>query len=144
MKPWKCAEKQVAKILGGRRRIRVQYSESIEDVIHPMYAIEVKYGKQIPKWVVSRCMTVNERYILFPLEYLPRYGLAGLISLASQWPVRVFKSKTKFIEDGLRQALSYREHGIALLCMKRPRMRGVVGCLDLDLEGQREVLNGTT
>ncbi len=49
-KAWKAAEKEVAEVLGGKRRHRVSYSESCEDVYHLKYSIEVKQGKQIPKY----------------------------------------------------------------------------------------------
>ena len=48
-KAWKNLEREVAKALNGTRRSRVNYGESIEDVAHPFFAIECKYGKCIPK-----------------------------------------------------------------------------------------------
>ena len=42
MSGWKDAERQAAKILGGLRRVRIDYSESCEDVHHTKYSIEVK------------------------------------------------------------------------------------------------------
>lgn len=55
-KPWKQLESDVAKALGGLRRVRISYSESCEDVIHHLLAIECKYGKSIPKKaMVGKC-----------------------------------------------------------------------------------------
>jgi len=45
---WKRFEAQTAVALGGMRRVRIRYSESIEDVHHILYSIECKYGKSIP------------------------------------------------------------------------------------------------
>ncbi len=46
---WRAFEKECADYFGGIRRVRVNYGESIGDIIHPLYSIEVKYGLQCPK-----------------------------------------------------------------------------------------------
>jgi len=49
---WKKVEYKVAKMLGGMRVPVSGRSETIKgDVAHKKYFIEVKSGKQIPKWV---------------------------------------------------------------------------------------------
>ena len=126
-KPWKEAEKEVSRMLGGVRRVRVSYSESIEDVSHPKYAIEVKWGLHIPKWVrkVKEPVLVNDLVVLFPL---------GSFASRSFSEAKSINKKIKFIIDGMIQASSYcRAEGgptkPPLLCMKGPRQRGLVGCM---------------
>lgn len=46
---WKDFEREVAEYFGGVRRIRIDYGESIGDIIHPTLSIECKYGLQCPK-----------------------------------------------------------------------------------------------
>jgi len=47
---WKSAEKKVAEIMGGNR-INGARGVHIEDVEHPVFSVEVKHGKGIPKFV---------------------------------------------------------------------------------------------
>lgn len=69
---WKEAEKEVAEFFGGTRRVRISYSESACDVIHSEYSLEVKYGKQIPKYlkvkVITELFSNGVRYRLTPSE----------------------------------------------------------------------------
>ena len=69
---WKDAEREVAKFFGGMRRSRVSYSESVGDIIHPTYSIEVKYGSQIPnKALIGRsCKFLNKAFIQ-AIQYEP-------------------------------------------------------------------------
>ena len=122
MSNWKNAERQAAKLLGGTRRVRVMYSESCEDVHHTDYAIEVKYGGQVPKWVadVKRPVILNDGLVLFKVGS----GYCG-------WVMDTIYKKCKFIEDGLKQASSYNPTKPALLVMKRRGQRGMVGCMYL-------------
>lgn len=53
MTAWKDFEREVAKFFGGRRRVRIDYSESIGDIIHPSLSIECKYGKQVPHKAIA-------------------------------------------------------------------------------------------
>ena len=129
---WKAAEAQVARITGGTRRIRVQYSESVEDVHHTKYAVEVKYGLQIPKWISQ----VKYPSVVWRSEDYPRAGL--LIFPSSLWSSYEFSSmslaavskKIKkpigFLLKGLEQARSYNPNKIPILALKPPRLRGVV------------------
>jgi hypothetical protein len=117
MKAWKNAEKQAAKLLGGIRRVRVLYSESVADVIHPTLAIEVKYGKQVPIWIakIMRPTLVNGKYLITPWVYEARdYGLYHLR-----------QKKIKFVEDGLVQASTYSTN-FPVLVMKPKGYRGVI------------------
>jgi len=125
-KPWKSAEKQAAKILGGQRRTRVTYSESCEDVHHMVFAIEVKYGKQIPKFVrsVGNNLVIYGDIALFPLGAISSMSLKSL-------PIKKEK-RTKglgFLLRGLEQALSYSPNRVPLLCLKPDGYRGMVGCM---------------
>jgi hypothetical protein len=50
MNVWKHAEKQAAQALGGTRNQRGKdFSESMPDVEHPLFAVEVKYRKALPR-----------------------------------------------------------------------------------------------
>lgn len=118
-KPWKSCEKEAAELLGGMRRIRVAYSESVEDVIHEVYSVEVKYGKQVSKYLDVDVPTVlNEKYLLIPSEY---WGQTFY-----DWNHRSIGYDLTFVKRGLEQAAEYNPDKIPLLCVKRPRMRGVV------------------
>ena len=119
---WKAAERAVANVLGGTRRVRINYSESCEDVHHTKYAVEVKYGLQVPVWVrkIKEPILVNDLVVLFPL---------GSFASRSFSEAKSINKKIKFIIDGMIQASSYcRTEGgptkPPLLCMKGPRQRG--------------------
>lgn len=124
MTGWKDAERQAAKILGGKRRVRVNYSESCEDIYHTKYAIEVKYGKQNPKWIrkIKDPVIVNSVLVLF------RLGESVLFDKATEKK----RVKIKFLVDGMCQANSYNYHQtkkIPLFVMKPPGYKGLVGCM---------------
>ena len=47
---WKNAERQAAKALGGTRNPRgADFSQSLSDVAHPLFTVEVKYRKTLPR-----------------------------------------------------------------------------------------------
>ena len=47
---WKQAEKQAARVLGGKRNQRgADFSQSCPDVEHPLFTVEVKYRKALPR-----------------------------------------------------------------------------------------------
>ena len=116
---WKNAERQVAKILGGTRRIRINYSESCEDVHHSEFAVEVKYGKQVPRWVgeLKETVILNDIFVLYPLA-------------SSSFPTAraIKKVRIEFLIKGMAQAGSY-SNKLPLLCMKRPGQQGLTGCM---------------
>ncbi len=122
MSGWKDAERQVAKLLGGRRRVRVNYSESCEDVYHTKYSIEVKYGKQVPKWIgrIKKPIILNGALVLFPLE-----------SVSFDQAIEIERVKIRFLVDGMVQAHSYNIRKTPMLCMKPVGYRGIIGCLYL-------------
>ena len=119
---WKAAERAVANVLGGTRRVRINYSESCEDVHHTKYAVEVKYGLQVPVWVrkIKEPILVNDLVVLFPLSSFASRSFSEAKSI---------KKKIKFIIDGMIQASSYNPTKVPLLCLKGPRQIGVVGCM---------------
>ena len=120
---WKFAERQTAELLGGTRRIRITYSESVEDVIHDKYAVEVKQGKQIPLYCrvlspVAYYYPDGTVYVVFPSKYL------WMLEENCYLPLK--RKCCKFIEAGLSQAHSYDPKKVPLLAMKSPNMSGVV------------------
>ena len=129
-KRWKALEKQVAKLLGGMRRSRVMYSESVEDVIHKDFAIECKYGKQIPKWVQYKGfpITVNKKYVIITMSDLISQIRMNTGVFYTETGVR-----TKFVDNAINQALGYdsSKKKIPLIAMKPPRYRGVIFCVRL-------------
>jgi len=47
---WKQAERQAAKALGGKRNSRgADFGKSMPDVEHPLFSVECKYRKQLPR-----------------------------------------------------------------------------------------------
>lgn len=47
---WKNAERQAAKLLGGTRNQRgADFSKSMPDVEHPLFSVECKYRKTLPR-----------------------------------------------------------------------------------------------
>ena len=119
----------MAKELGGLRRCRVSYSESVEDVIHKDFAIECKYGKQVPKYSLVSKPEVKYPYILIPSKFtLKPFGMGGN-NLLSMFDFREEKRRFKFLEKGINQALSYNPDKIPLLCFKAPNMRGFIYCM---------------
>lgn len=47
---WKNAERQAAKALGGKRNQRgADFSQSLPDVEHPLFSVECKYRKTLPR-----------------------------------------------------------------------------------------------
>lgn len=124
MSNWKNAERQAAKLLGGTRRVRINYSESCEDVHHTRYAIEVKYGKQVPEWVgkIKGPVLVNGLLILFPLG-------SSSSGPAFEDAKAIYRKKIGFIIDGMIQAHGYTPEKRPLLLMKRPRQQGLTACM---------------
>jgi hypothetical protein len=47
---WKRHERQTAQLLGGKRNCRgADFGQSIADVEHPVFSVEVKYRKKLPQ-----------------------------------------------------------------------------------------------
>ena len=131
MKPWKLAEKEVARYFGGVRRSRVSYGERIGDIIHPDYSIEVKWGKQIPMYCRTKEAVILESdegkyYLLeWSKQDKKRYNLAGVrcISLKS----------TKFLDDCFAQAMRYNGHKEPIVCLKPKSSVGFVIAWELQV-----------
>ena len=124
---WKKAEVEAAKLLGGTRRVRINYSESVEDVIHAKYAIEVKQGNQIPKYCIVKepviYTTVSDAYILFhssDIDILEDRTSRG-------WLIQTQEQKNcEFIEKAIEQARSYDRKKVPLVCLKPCYFRGLI------------------
>ena len=127
-KAWKRAEKEVAKFFGGLRRVRINYSESIGDIIHSYYTIEVKWGKQIPKYLAVKrpiILTVGSKpYKVVPSEYL-RLDKKRLATTNVYWMCRKLK-KAEFLTKAVEQARRYNPTLRPLVCVKPKRRRGFV------------------
>jgi len=71
-KTWKVLERKVAKMLGGQR-IAASGTGAIKgDVQHPIYFIECKWGKQIPKWVMREYLFLKDNTV-GEIWYSPNY-----------------------------------------------------------------------
>ncbi|RLF46589.1 MAG: hypothetical protein DRN17_00065 [Thermoplasmata archaeon] len=72
---WKALERKVAAVLGGQR-IAASGNGAIKgDVQHPIYHIECKWGKQIPKWVMKQYQILKELKIE-EIWFTARYSTA--------------------------------------------------------------------
>ena len=115
MKPWKSAEKEVANLTGGIRRVRVSYAESVGDIIHPALSIEVKYGKQVPAAVKVTNSTFRGDYFIMPWRsrYFPTVIVRGT-------------KKIKWLEGCLRQAGNYEPYKVPVVALKPKGYRGII------------------
>ena len=123
---WKAFEKEVAVFFGGLRAVRIDYAESIGDVIHDRLAIECKYGNQVPSYVKVDVLTVYEHetnlYVACPASKMEggRYVISGIT-------YKILK-RALFLERGLQQASGYAENKgkIPVLCCKPQRFNSFV------------------
>jgi hypothetical protein len=88
-------------------------------VTHPRYAIEVKYGKQVPKYAGVTRLTSNGEYDLIP-SWMWIWGIPAKRFLIQRI------TRDQFIVDGLAQAHSYHDKKIPMLCVKPARFHGFV------------------
>jgi len=134
--PWKAAEKQVSEFFGGKRRVRINYSDFAGDIEHPRLAIEVKQGKQIPSYLNAKFPTViralAKSYVIYPAHKTQEMVDVIKSGNAHCFETRVRKD-AKFLLDGLRQASAYPENTgkIPILAMKPPRCRGFIVAMSL-------------
>lgn len=124
---WKSAEKEVAEYFGGVRRVRVSYSESVGDVIHPEYSIEVKYGKQVPKYMVPQwpvVLTVDGvKYVTMPSGMFLQHTIRK--TLEPMWCALITREVSgEFLTQAFEQAERYYPDKRPIVCCKRPRQRG--------------------
>ena len=122
---WKSAEAEVSKFFGVERRVRVSYDESIGDTTpHPVYSIEVKWGKQVPKYLavktpcILRLKDCRRTFFLTPAKYWAD----------KEWWIRGLKTRKEgaFLLDALTQAARYNVAKIPLVCVKPNRFNGFV------------------
>ena len=88
-KAWKDFERECARYFKGIRRVRISYGERGSDIIHPIYSIECKYGKQIPQKALegkpckfldaafAQAMSYNPT--LIPVVCLKSPGMRGFV-----------------------------------------------------------------
>ncbi len=128
-KAWKEAEKEVAKFFNGYRRIRVSYSESVGDIIHPRLSIEVKYGKCIPKYLRVKYPTAmmvkkdHKMYYLVPSDYLE---LQKDRLFSAEPSLTTMRDECKFLDGAMRQAGEYNPTLVPVVCVKAKGMSGFV------------------
>ena len=125
---WKSAELEVAKFFKGRRRVRVDYSERIGDIIHEVFSIEVKYGNQVPKLLRAVVPTIlkmgKKRYWVCPSRWLKCDGKSMIVDSIAY--LTLDKKKNKFLEEAMSQAKRYNPDLIPVVCVKSQRMKGFV------------------
>jgi hypothetical protein len=114
---WKSAEQEVSEYFKGKRRIRVSYNEKVGDIIHPVFSIEVKYGKQVPGYLKGDVPFVLEEKYWGMLSACLKKGLPFF------WERKKAKG-TKFIDEAMEQAKRYYPKKIPMVCVKSPRQRG--------------------
>lgn len=135
MSAWKAAERECAKLLGGRRRVRASYSDSIEDVYHPTLSIECKYGNQVPDYCKVSVVTYAGDWVLIP-SWMVSSGRVGGEGMFRELP----SGSYEFIRKGIAQAISYNPDKVPVLCVKPRRYVGLVVILrasDYRSEGWR-------
>jgi len=112
---WKAAEKEVAELVGGVRRWRVSYAESVGDIIHPTLSVEVKYGKQVPRSCIVKNPTFLGDYFILPWK--GRY-----------FPTVIARDtkKIKWLDRCLRQAVNYASFKIPVVALKPNGYRGII------------------
>ena len=114
---WKNAEREIAKYFGGMRRSRVSYSESVGDIIHSHYSIEVKYGKQVPKY----CITDKDTDVWLGLAYRIWHSQATHKHRRYRTP-----SSYKFLDEAFCQAEGYDKTKKAVVCLKPKNFKGFI------------------
>ena len=116
-KAWKAHELATAKHFGGKRRVRINYGESIGDIAHDKYQIECKYGGQCPKLIEVDVPTlVNNKYMMIPSSAHTMYP--------HMWMNKKAK-RVKFIDDCFEQCARY-SNKLPILALKRKGMRGFI------------------
>jgi len=64
-KGWKQAERQVARIVGGRRvPVSGRTRGDAPDIDHPRLAIEVKHRRKVPEWILDAMNQAEQSAIL--------------------------------------------------------------------------------
>lgn len=135
---WKSAEKEVAEFFGVQRRIRVRYDESIGDTTaHDVYSIEVKYGKQVPKYLCLKWPTIvsaNGRH--FAVIRSDLWFGGDQLADTLLFEVKNIKGDVKFLTDALDQARSYNPAKVPLACFKPRSCRGFIMAVEVDEDGK--------
>ncbi|HKA54671.1 MAG TPA: hypothetical protein VKJ47_13515, partial [Candidatus Binatia bacterium] len=98
--PWKRTEKYVAEMLHGQRNQRgANFGKSMPDVEHPLFSVEVKYRKLLPRLLrlglaqaqaydktKPPLLIVKERSMHGALVVLKLADFADLLGPLTEWP----------------------------------------------------------
>ncbi len=102
MKPWKEAEKQAARVLGGKRKSRGDnFSQEAPDVVdNPLFSIECKYRKQLPKLLTDGIEQakkyIKRRSSKIPILFLKqRNQKGGYVVLEAEDFKRILEGQTE-------------------------------------------------
>jgi hypothetical protein len=136
MAAWKALERTVAKKLGGKRIYRgADFSKSLPDVDHPLFALECKYRKGLPKLYTvpfdlaslklpEALLVKHEERVVFPLDALVRLVNKERV----EWQVLKIEKKkySTFLEAALKQSAAYDGawDKYPMVIMKEREMRG--------------------
>ncbi len=142
MKAWKKLEKDVARFFGGVRRVRINYSEACEDVLHDQLALECKYGKQVPKYLVPDVpvlFSVGDRsFILSPGTDLLEVDGKRVLNVGLLGLVPRKRKNATFLTKALEQAANYAPDKTPVACFKRPNMHGFVVGWELKCDNKKK------
>jgi hypothetical protein len=134
MKAWKMAEKEVAEYFGGMRRSRgADFGQSIGDIIHPHYSIEVKWGKQVPNYCRVKeatiiCLTRKVKFLLCPHRDVTIIDKKIVGYFHYLYPRKVFRKNADFLMNAFEQARRYAPDKQPLVCLKPKSRRGFIIC----------------
>lgn len=85
--------------------------------MHSIFAVECKYGRQIPKYcIVDTPTELNKEYVLLPSSKMD----------CLLWNCEDLGYDLGFLQKGMAQAQQYNEDKIPLLCLKPPYYRGFI------------------
>ena len=125
-KAWKAFEQEVADFFGGTRRVRINYSESIGDIIHPNYSIECKYGGQVPLYLcpkaIVRLTSGGTKYWVVPSDKL--YSQICQFSPLGEFVINRYKRVILFLDRAMNQARRYNPTLKSVVCVKKKNQRG--------------------
>lgn len=147
-KAWKAFERQVAKWFDGRRRVRMHYGQRCEDVHHPHLMLECKYGKQVPKYLLTDVPLIwnlteqGDSFWVVPHTFLHRdLAKKGVlrVQVCGKLPAKERKN-AEFLTQALDQAAGYGEK-TPVLCVKQRRQQGFNVCWRIELEDSQCYLN---
>ncbi len=106
-KPWKRAERQVAKRLGGERVKR--QGERAPDVVTPYLVADVKMRKRLPRWITDAIFRIRSlhgprkmRILILEEEGFPYTLVVMELTDFKQWFGPIAAHKQEVIDEGKR------------------------------------------